>query len=558
MKLIWNIFLKDVRHNRVKLALWLTLIAATMVVGDTLLSATDPQEPPFTLYKILILVGLSFTYLLTASVLLSDPVEGSQMFWATRPVSGRTVLGAKLMWLALVLVGGNLVILTPWFIRYGFGFADVKSVALNLVYSHVAIFGVAALIASVTGNSRRFTTGTLVLILVVIALGVWSTLYWKGLAQTLKMSRMVIFQALAAITGLVVVWHQYQTRRTRRSLGLLSIGVLGCLLVFTAWPWDFEKSRIKQTLDLIEIPEVAIELRDVVLLPLHVSDPEGMQSVVLNAVVTGMPSGTTLERGIWRVNFSWRDGTTVEESIVFSSLEGDERVAADILGVQPPSPPIIALKNSLTGRRVMMEIATPRMKSYRDGTTYRMVLTMDRKLMERFGTDAPACRLAFEGDVLQGKVVLRMPLEAGHTEVGEGVRAEVNEFDDREFQPGHRDSKIRAVVTTVSGPVHYNTAQRYFALDRSTGRLATFSNTDGALSPGNGVRYTRKGGTLKFPSANNARSEGDNANSPVGFDLVIVNYDRIGRISTQVDIATVPALSVNLTRSLTNLVDPNR
>ena len=254
----WNhiihIVRKDIRALRFHLALWILML----ILGVAILSLWDVGMAGGASAMTIIahlLPGVVMIYGLVIVVTLihHDPVAGTSAFWTTRPVCGTSLLVAKAIEAAAMVV--------LWF------FADFLVLASNGVAGHagylafdfatnlmpvmLVIFAIAAL----APNTPRFF---LVLVLVVVGMGfvamVLNTVTgWfvtpdgaaeKHRTQSERLSAQVVGATIVSLGALAVLGWQFVTRRTRVSLAAALIVAAGTSVAVAKWSHDFIRPHI--------------------------------------------------------------------------------------------------------------------------------------------------------------------------------------------------------------------------------------------------------------------------------------------------------------------------
>ncbi len=247
MNLIWHIIKKDLRALKWPLLLWLGFIVAKLGVGVTLLTADGTESPEwFTRMDGLGKVLAAFecvSFVLAAALVQEDLLVGTKSFWVTRPISGARLMSAKLLTLFLVFGAMPLLLTLPWWLGCGYGLREIGWAALETSAIHAACVLIGILWAVVTDGFGRFLMWTLVTLFAIPTLTTTVAYYFtSGLSNAMLSTRFAVGAGIAVIGILVVVVHQYLTRRTLRSIGI--IGATGAVLVlvgaFLPWRWNLE------------------------------------------------------------------------------------------------------------------------------------------------------------------------------------------------------------------------------------------------------------------------------------------------------------------------------
>ena len=253
MNLTWHIVKKDLRALKWPLLLWVLVIVAKLGVGVMLLMAEGTEEVEWFarmdgLSKVLAAFeGVSFV--LAAALIHQDLLVGTKSFWVTRPISGGRLLRAKLATLLLVFGLMPLLITLPWWLGCGYGLREIGWAALETASIHVVCVLIGLVWAVVTDGFGRFLMWTLVTLFAIPTL-IGTLTYYLGrgglrLSGAAMVERMIIGTTIAVVAILAVVVHQYLTRRTTRSIGMIAGGAGLIIAVGVFWPWHWHlESRV--------------------------------------------------------------------------------------------------------------------------------------------------------------------------------------------------------------------------------------------------------------------------------------------------------------------------
>ena len=226
MSLVWHIAKKDIRRLALPVAAWLAMLVGTTTwlsiatptpvghIGSELVTWAGLMSIWLRLIVVLQAVVL---YLLAGSLVLDDALEGTTVFWKTRPVSARRLLGGKLLAAVLLFGAAPTVALAPVWFMSGFDARDVWAAALRVGLEHGSVVVIAMGIASVMRNLPQFLLGTVVMLAVVYGAMILS----QGLFTLTACAPL-----MAGVMGL-----HYFTRRLTWSFALWGAGVIGCILL---------------------------------------------------------------------------------------------------------------------------------------------------------------------------------------------------------------------------------------------------------------------------------------------------------------------------------------
>lgn len=238
MKLILHIVRKDLRRLRTWLLLWgvLLVLPILLAVGVAqyggVAQAWQGMEEISPWFVILQVV---FGYLLVVLLVQEDPVVGTRQFWATRPVSGGTLLAAKALAAVTILWGSALLVGLPWWWWCGWGVAEILRGAVDYGLLAFAIGTPALIIGALTGTLARALLWSPVLLAVLLMWGVPLVGgAWGSNGGTLFLLRTVMAVVATWLLLWVALAGLYRTWWKRKSF--LAWGAVGLVVWFaSAW-----------------------------------------------------------------------------------------------------------------------------------------------------------------------------------------------------------------------------------------------------------------------------------------------------------------------------------
>ena len=246
MNLTWHIVKKDLRALKWPIGIWLLCIVAKLGIGVLLLNG-DGTEGADWFGKMdafaKVLNAFSFiSFVLTAAVIQQDLLVGTTAFWMTRPISGGRLLRAKLITLGLVFGVMPVLVNLPWWIGCHYGIDEVAWAALETLAVQAIVVLLGMLWSVVTDGFARFLMWTLVTLFATPTLigivGYAVSRRAPPVFQEVIGTRFVVVLALAVVGIATVVVHQYLTRKTERSIGIIA-GAVGLIVLTGAfWPWS--------------------------------------------------------------------------------------------------------------------------------------------------------------------------------------------------------------------------------------------------------------------------------------------------------------------------------
>jgi hypothetical protein len=233
------------------------------------------------------MIQMVSAYLMTAAFVQEDAVAGSQAFWVTRPISGARLLGAKLVGLVLLLWLPPLAVALPWWLIFGFGLSDLPVAVLSTAWLAAIPILLALPLAVLTEDSSHFVRYMLLALVGVAALFLaFNGAQWGESASSpgVVETRWVFVLILVPVLALAVFAHQYLSRRTPRTIGLLGVGLAAVVFVAGWWPYDLSGafSRHRE-------PPMA---------------PPGIQATLVRASVQPVDSAELVTRSFLRLEFA--------------------------------------------------------------------------------------------------------------------------------------------------------------------------------------------------------------------------------------------------------------
>ena len=249
MNLTLHLVAWDLRCLRPYLGLWLGLVVlqAALIVSyiglpghlfapDAGFSSEAPEVflALFTWLVAVLKIGL--LAVLVARLVHKDPTVGDTAFWLSRPLSRVRLLAGKSLFLLLAVILPSLLVEVVLLLICGATPQDtLRSVPQILFLTLLAVASLAMLAAVTTNLARTSLLG--VLVFLGLAVLVTLLLAWRTVRRALVSDFVSDFgiglegaALVLAATALIVIAHQYLTRRTMRSRILLVSGV-----ALTSW-----------------------------------------------------------------------------------------------------------------------------------------------------------------------------------------------------------------------------------------------------------------------------------------------------------------------------------
>jgi hypothetical protein len=230
MRQTLHIFRKDVRYLRNEIALVLLMTAAFAILHIPGLHL----ENNWWLVELALVATAAF---LIGRLILAEPMPGDRQFWITRPYRWRSLLAAKLLFIAAFF---NLPLLLAHLVIVTLDRFPLASSLPGLVWEQVLLFAFASLpfaaLASLNSAMPAFIFAQLIVLAVIASL--WeartASTFMLGGVDWVRDSVAALALVAVAIPVLVV---QYRSRRTIFSRWFAIAGTALAALLFAALPW---------------------------------------------------------------------------------------------------------------------------------------------------------------------------------------------------------------------------------------------------------------------------------------------------------------------------------
>ncbi len=186
-------------------------------------------------------LNLPFVFLLTVLIVIGrlvqqDSLLGTRAFWQTRPIHPGSLLMAKVLSLACLLAAAFLsacaVLLT-----FGLSPDQFLTGLLDALLPQLNLITVSVLLAAVTPNLPTYVAawlGMQIAMLLTQDLGN----FVARIPRVTDYTREFVWQVSVLFPGLLLVAHQYWTRRTRWTLAGSIIAFFGVVFTPSLWPWE--------------------------------------------------------------------------------------------------------------------------------------------------------------------------------------------------------------------------------------------------------------------------------------------------------------------------------
>lgn len=248
MNLTWHLACKDLRRFRLVLLVWALLIASKLVLGAILVltngGASMADFERLAVGAEFILLVERAGALLLAAIILEDPLVGDRAFWMVRPISGARLLAAKSIVLALSLVALPLLLTLPWWLLCGYDLAQIAQASGAILLFNAPALLAAGFVSVISEGLTQALARAFLALTILLGSGALVVLFlqFEPLHAT-RSAAVSFYWALAGGAVLIMVLHQYLTRRSVRSLWLAGgmLASFGYLVVRPPlWAWQKE------------------------------------------------------------------------------------------------------------------------------------------------------------------------------------------------------------------------------------------------------------------------------------------------------------------------------
>jgi len=250
MSLVLHLVRWDVRRFQVLLALWLLLVAATVLLEGAWPSIAVGMAARNTVGlagNLLALADVLFGVALITLVVQDQPLVGTSAFWMTRPIPPRALLAAKLVLLTGAMVLVPVLAETMLMMAYRVPAREIAAVAAQSALFRAFWLGIVMVFAAFTPNMAKFALAVSgVILAAIVTLVTIATILTDGAEDrppiptaedlydpTPGVLSTVILIGAAAITLAIL----YRTRVRPRAVAIGVAGIAVAWAAGTVWPW---------------------------------------------------------------------------------------------------------------------------------------------------------------------------------------------------------------------------------------------------------------------------------------------------------------------------------
>ena len=286
------------------------------------------------------LLNIGLLVLIVSQLVQQDSTVGSTAFWLSRPVSGTRLLAGKSLFLALTVILPALLIEVLLLLLHGVTLYDTVRSIPQIVLFHCLVLALLMMLAALTRNlPRLMLVGILAVVGLLLVQYIFSVFFrWLG-QDVFQPEQSALMQSIAAVVtrnrwddslyfsgligfllfllvvALVVVCHQYLTRRTKKSMILASSVFPGVLLFMTFWTWDFWPDEYPLAEGILDPEQVTARIREKSLRihQRHKPGREGMRILQGDVTVDNLPAGLAVLPGRFTASLFATSGETLDQ-----------------------------------------------------------------------------------------------------------------------------------------------------------------------------------------------------------------------------------------------------
>lgn len=482
MNRTWHLIRKDLHRLRLPLALWTLAFVVRIFLCDDLLRVGSDEIRDFSQRGLLIIVVTVVTafvnYLLAAGLVFEDPVAGTRMFWASRPISGARLLMAKWVVAALAFILWPVLIHLGWGLWQGIALASLVQPLQQTALLHASFTLVALALAAVTAQPARLLIWTMVgLVAIPVVLATSSSAWPRTLPPSVGWTRDAICLMLLLAGGVAVIVSQYLTRRTIQSVILGAVALAGAAAIRYGWRWDLTMAARSEAVASSELFAGA-ERTAARSAWIQSNGEKVWLTVLLEEPVAGRP--TTERRGQAQMELTWSDDAVRRKGWV-SLTSGFGSGIRRLLGLpeqQEVDAETVRYLSSL--RRDNEDDFDPEriIPAWDFAGPDRMRFEIDAELADRIRKQPPQCRVLIEAKALRPELIGEIPLEPHAVLAAKGFRVSVQETRvqprtaPRDNRPTHRSFLTFAQPTAeAEGRLILR------VIDRTSGQMRAGSDT---------------------------------------------------------------------------------
>jgi hypothetical protein len=355
MSAVLHLLRKDLRH------LWaLALAGIVFSLVSTLGWYWDllPRSSGFLAFVTSQIAPMVILFIASVAVVQSDPAVGDRAFWRTRPIPPGVLLAAKALFLVLVFGLPSLLVNLYLAVSMETPSPVLLAMVVESTGMILAECLVAALAATVTTSLMQAAALMLAAAIAVLAVGALVPLPnlfapWR-LDLPDHAPRMAAVGLFGGFAALILIAHQYLTRRTVRTFVLLAVFIPAVLFSSGRWPVSFRFASLDSS-DTVVTPEKSTGVQMMLIPPTitwgygSVNDPATgravrAHTVAMNAAMRSVPEGRIIQVESIASTIRYPDGEELPFGSTgkvywpfYSGLAQAQAICRE-LGLVPPAP----------------------------------------------------------------------------------------------------------------------------------------------------------------------------------------------------------------------------
>ena len=380
------------------------------------------------------LLKMGLLVLIVSQLVQQDSTVGSTAFWLSRPISGKRLLAGKSLFLALTVIFPAFLAEVLLLLLHGVTLYDtVRSIPQILLFQCL-VLALLMMLAGLTRDLARMIflgiLGTIGLLLVQYTF--LQLLRWLGpyvfqpqpnallqsIAEVVRRIRwddslyfsgLIGFLLFLLGVALVVVCHQYLTRRTKKGMILASSVFPGVLLFMTFWTWDFWPDEYPLAEGILDPEQVTVRIqeRSLKFRRWHKPGREERRILQGEVAVDNLPAGLAVLPGRFTAGLFSPSGETLDQ------YQGSTRY-----GHLDPSPRFQRYRERYLGRKKAAMLAQSLggvdflNSGQFEGSPHLELLRISQEIHDRYSGD----EIVYEAEMnflVQRDAITRMRLEPG-------------------------------------------------------------------------------------------------------------------------------------------------
>ncbi len=422
MNLTFHIFKKDLRYLRWFLVGWLGLTAfGWLILGAGMTSmARDTRFFQYLQYSWSLVLPLNFLLmgLIIARFVQEDSTVGTTSSWITRPISRIQLLKEKFLFLALVFILAPVVLDLACLRLFGFTFEEMGLALPQLLLWQLVLSLSLMAIASVSRDlARAALTGIMlavsIYLVTTLLIFIQRTFFpkWHPVKPAELTSMVLVVLVFLFLAPLLLIIHQYLTRKVGRSIVVGSIFMVLAMASMNFWKWNImgesETWASKDKIDPASI-QLSIDYQKMLAAAEDLHQFNSEEKKPLHKIGGGLVIESVNTHIIFTVN-RIRSKVQLADGKIIVSKTNSEYIDPYARN-HPPDPSVIRAMESASGAN---QILYPdRMDSFQL-LPLPVWIEIDETLFEQYGKKTAELTGELELDADEWRVAARLPINAG-------------------------------------------------------------------------------------------------------------------------------------------------